>query len=111
MPSGPVSGSSGCRCSPQKKARGRVSCGLSSVVLGEGLIESTSFALIKDVGCCLVDPSWLALMKRAEESVLVIHSCSLCERMIATTRSWPCRGYAQMVRSLLSTSSSSTESS
>lgn len=55
MPSGPVSGSSGCRCSPQKKARGRVSCGLGSVVFGVGVIESTSFALMKDVGFCRFD--------------------------------------------------------
>lgn len=56
MPSGPVSGSSGCRCSPQKKARGRVSCGLGSEVSGEGVVESTSFALMKDVGLCREDP-------------------------------------------------------
>lgn len=55
MPSGPVSGSSGCRCSPQKKARGRVSCGLGSVVFGVGVIELTSFALMKDVGFCRFD--------------------------------------------------------
>lgn len=56
MPSGPVSGSSGCRCSPQKKARGRVSCGLNSVVFELGVSESTSFALMKDMGFCRVDP-------------------------------------------------------
>lgn len=56
MPSGPESGSSGCRCSPQKKARGRISCGLGSEVFGEGVIESTSFALMKDVGFRRVEP-------------------------------------------------------
>ena len=93
MPSGPESGSSDCRCSPQKKARGRVNCGFCWVVLGKGVTESTSFALMKDVGCCRVDTLWLALMKRADESVLVIHFCSLGERMIATTRSWSCCEY------------------
>ncbi len=87
MPSGPESGSSGWRCWLQKKASGRVRGGLGRALLGEGVMESTSFALMNDVGCCWVDPLWLALMKRAEESTAVIHCCSLWDRIIATTRS------------------------
>ena len=37
------------------------------VLSGEDAMESTSFAQMKEVGCCLVDPLWLALMSKAEE--------------------------------------------
>ena len=87
MPSGPESGSSFCKCSPQKKARERLIWDSGRALLAEGVMESRSFAQMKDVGCCLVEPLWLALMSRAEESGVVIHLCSLWERMIATTRS------------------------
>ena len=81
------------------------------LLLGDGVIESMSFALMKDAGFWWVDPWWLALVKRADESVLVIQFWSLCERMIATARSWSCPGNVQMVWSLESTSCSSTVSS
>ena len=89
MPSGPVSGSEESRCSLQKEARGMVRLGFGglAVLVRAGWRESTSLALMKDVGFWRVEPLWLALMKRAEESVVVIQFWSLGERMIATTRS------------------------